>query len=95
MNSIQYIYPFDNLIDLPDNIIRQIEIEFPQVMPIKLIENFDNDKLFSFERDSESIYTVWITDAEVLEGNDLEVIFDQLKTPQYKYAIVNILYEEQ
>ena len=64
-------------------------------MPIKLIENFDNDKLFSFKRDSESIYTVWITDAEVLEGNDLEVIFNKLKAPQYKYAIVNILYEEQ
>lgn len=93
VNNIQYTYPFKGLEDLPSDIIRQIEIEFPQSMPIELINNFTNNKLFSFKRNNESIYDIWITDADVLEANDLKVIFDKLIAPQYKYAIVNILYE--
>ncbi len=94
VNNIQYTYPFKELENLPfDIIIRQIEIEFPQSMPIELINSFTDNKLFSFKRNNKSIYNIWITDADVLEANDLKVIFDKLIAPQYKYAIVNILYE--
>lgn len=94
VNNIQYTYPFKELENLPfDIIIRQIEIEFPQSMPIELINSFTDNKLFSFKRKNESVYDIWVTDADVLEANDLKVIFDKLKIPQYKYVIVNMLYE--
>ena len=93
VNNIQYTYPFKELENLPSGIIYQIEIEFPQSMPIELINSFTDNKLFSFKRKNESVYNIWVTDADVLEANDLKVIFDKLIAPQYKYVIVNILYE--
>lgn len=91
MRSIQYRYPFTNL-SIPNKTIVQIGFEFPQSEPIT--ENFNSNRLFNFNNN-----TYLVTDSDILEYNDLDTIISNLSINtnninDFKYTIIDILYEE-
>lgn len=87
MKIKQFTYPFNN-IDLFAGTIQHIGFEFPQSLPLSDISQIE-DKLFSFYE------TYRVEESDVLEFDELnrELLNSQLNSPEYKYAIIDILYE--
>lgn len=87
MKIKQFTYPFNN-IDLFAGTVRHIGFEFPQSLPLPDISQIE-DKLFSFYE------TYRVEENDVLEFDELhrELLNSQLNSPEYKYAIIDILYE--
>lgn len=87
MKIKQFTYPFND-IDLFAGTVRHIGFEFPQSLPLSNINQME-DKLFSFYE------TYRVEESDVLEFDELnrELLNSQLNSPEYKYAIIDILYE--
>ena len=94
MRSKQYTYPFTDLLSPNNKAIVQIGFEFPQSFPIQLFTDNNNNHFVNLNNNNE-IY--WITDADILEYNNLQRIFNNslLSEPSFKYAIIDILYNEK
>ena len=99
MHSIQYRYPFD-FDNLPANkIVRQINFQFPQSLPLELITNLEED-LFNF------FTTYRITVAGTLSADNLTSELELkssnlniptsalLNNPLSKEIIINVFYED-
>lgn len=89
MKIKQFTYPFND-INLFAGTVRHIGFEFPQFLPLSDIDISQmEDKLFSFYE------TYRVEENDVLEFDKLnrELLNSQLNSPEYKYAIIDILYE--
>ena len=89
MKMIQFTYPFKNIV-LPAGTVRQIGFEFPQSLPIEETKNLENN-LFTFY----NTYRVKGNDTLEFDNLNYKLLNSNLQSPKYKYAIIDILYDEE